>query len=157
MFRSTLLLVSILLFGFQTAHSEAVDKDSKNTQNPSLSDSRQFVSMPEQALNLMRQDMLSHLSTLNEIFGFLASNNLEEAANIAERNMGKSSMGKHRGTNMAPGRLMPIEMRNIAWGMHSAATDFSEAAKQGNLKDTYASLQTLTRSCVACHYGYRTR
>jgi hypothetical protein len=102
--------------------------------------------------------MLDHISALNEIIGYLAENNLDAAANVAESRMGKSSMGKHRATGgMGPGKFMPVEMRNIGWGMHEAATAFSRTAKQGDLKNAYSTLQKVTGSCVACHYSYRTR
>ena len=78
-------------------------------------------------------------------------------AKPAETRMGKSSMGKHRGTGMGPGRYMPLEMRNIGWGMHEAATEFSQLAKKGDTKNAYVALQKITGSCVACHYAYRTR
>ena len=158
MFRSTLLLtISVLLFVFQTAHSEESASDSRNAIESSTSDPRQLVSMPDQTRNLMRKDMLNHLSALNEIIGYLAANNLNAAADVAESKMGKSSMGKHRGTGMGPGRFMPLEMRNIGWSMHNAATEFAQIVKQGDLKSAYSSLQKITSSCVACHYSYRTR
>ena len=52
---------------------------------------------------------------------------------------------------------MPLEMRNIGWSMHEAATDFANIAKQGDVKETYIALQKITSACVACHYSYRTR
>ncbi len=105
----------------------------------------------------MRQDMLDHLSTLNEIMGYLAANDLEAAADVAENKMGKTSMGKHRGSGMGPGRFMPVEMRNIGWGMHEAATEFSQVAQNGDLTGAYGALQKVTSYCIACHYSYRTR
>lgn len=152
-----LLTALILFFSFQTAHSEDLTGDTQNTIEPSSSDSRQFVSMPDRARKLMREDMLSHLSTINEIIAYLSENKLKEAADVAEIKMGKSAMGKHRSTGMGPGRFMTLEMRNIAWGMHEAATEFSKVAKKGNLKNAYSALQNVTSSCVACHYSYRTR
>jgi len=113
--------------------------------------------MPDETSQLMRKDMLDHLSALNEIIGLLAENNLDAVADVAETRMGKSSMGKHRATGMGPGRFMPLEMRNIGWGMHESATELSQAAKEGNLKGAYSALQKVTASCVACHYSYRTR
>jgi hypothetical protein len=153
----TLLALIILLFAFQSAHSaEAVDETRSATISPG-SDHRQLVSMPDETSQLMRQDMLDHLSALNEIIGLLAANNLDAAADVAETRMGKSSMGKHRATGVGPGRFMPLEMRNIGWGMHESATELSEAAKEGNLKGAYSALQKVTTACVACHYSYRTR
>ena len=113
--------------------------------------------MPDEARELMRKDMLDHLSAINEIIGHLAENKLYAAADVAETRMGRSSMGKHRGTGMGPGKFMTPEMRNIGWAMHDAASEFAKTAKQGNLKNTYSALQAITGSCVACHYSYRTR
>ena len=58
--------------------------------------------------------MYDHLSALNEIIGLLAKNKIDAVADVAESRMGKSSMGKHRATDMGPGRFMPPEMRNIS-------------------------------------------
>ena len=149
--------IPLILFASQAAHSEEVINKAQNVESSSGGDTRQLVSMPDQARELMRKDMLDHLSSLNEIIGYLASNNLDAAADVAETKMGRSSMGKHRSTGMGPGRFMPLEMRNLGWGMHDAATEFSKIAKQGNLKSTYSALQKVTSSCVACHYSYRTR
>lgn len=120
-------------------------------------DPRQLVSMPAEARALMRQDMLDHLSTLNEVVGHLANNNLTAAAEVAETRMGNSSMGKHRASGMGPGRFMPLEMRNLGWNMHAAASEFSATAKQGDISAAYRALQNITASCIACHYSYRTR
>ena len=151
------VFISLLLFVSLAAHSEEAIINAQNEESSSGGDTRQLVSMPDQARELMRKDMLDHLSALNEIIGYLASNNLEAAAEVAETRMGRSSMGKHRGTGMGPGRFMPLEMRNLGWGMHDAATEFSKIAKQGDLKSAYSALQKVTSSCVACHYSYRTR
>lgn len=151
------VFISLLLIVSHAAHSEEVINKAQNVESSSGGDTRQLVSMPDQARELMRKDMLDHLSALNEIIGYLASNKLDAAADVAETRMGRSSMGKHRGTGMGPGRFMPLEMRNLGWGMHDAATEFSKVAKQGDLESTYSALQKVTGSCVACHYSYRTR
>ena len=152
-----ILTVSVILFAFQAVHSEEAVAEAGKGIESSDDDYRQFVSMPDQARKLMRQDMQDHLSALNEIIGFLATDDLDAAADVAETRMGRSSMGKHRGSGMGPGRFMPLEMRNIGWGMHDAATEFSKVAKSGDLKGAYSALQKVTSSCVACHYSYRTR
>lgn len=151
------MFVFLLLFAFQTAYSAEAINQVQNVDAFAGRDARQLVSMPDKVREIMRKDMLDHLSALNEIIGNLGSNNLEAAADVAETRMGRSSMGKHRGTGMGPGRFMPIEMRNLGWGMHDAATEFSKITKQGDLKSAYSALQKVTRSCVACHYTYRTR
>ena len=151
------VFISVLLFASQATHSEEAINKTQNAEGSSDGDLRQLVSMPDQARELMRKDMLDHLSALNEIIGYLAENNLDAAADVSETRMGRSSMGKHRSTGMGPGRFMPLEMRNLGWGMHDAASEFSKIAKQGDLKNAYSALQKVTSSCVACHYSYRTR
>ena len=152
-----LVASTLLLATFQSAYSEEATGETRSATSSPDSDQRQLVSMPDEANQLMRKDMLDHLSALNEIIGLLAENNLDAAADVAEIRMGKSSMGKHRATGMGPGRFMPLEMRDIGWGMHESATELSDAAKEGNLKGAYSALQKVTTACVACHYSYRTR
>ena len=153
----TLVASTMLLFTSQSAHSADATGETQSATNSPDSDHRQLVSMPDETKQLMRKDMLDHLSALSEIIGLLAESNLDAAADGAETRMGKSSMGKHRATGMGPGRFMPLEMRNIGWGMHESATELSQAAKEGNLKGAYSALQKVTASCVACHYSFRTR
>lgn len=150
-------LTSVFLCVAQATHSEEANSNTQNAPDSCGGDLRILASMPDQAREIMRKDMLDHLSTLNEIIGYLASSDLDAASDIAETKLGRSSMGKHRGTGMGPGRFMPLEMRNLGWGMHDAASEFSKIAKQGDLKSAYSALQKVTGSCVACHYSYRTR
>lgn len=145
------MVITGTLYAFQTVSAQPENK-TVNSDDPRI-----FVTMPEQARKFMRDDMLDHLTAINEIIGYLAANNFKEAANIAETRMGKSSMGKHRATGMGPGRFMPLEMRNLGWGMHDAASEFAQIAKKGNLKDSQLALQKVMTSCVTCHYSYRTR
>ena len=153
----SLITTTVILFAFHAGYSAAADSDLQSAAASDGTDLRQLVSMPDEARQLMRDDMLDHLAALNEIIGYLAENNLDAAADVAETRMGKSSMGKHRGSGMGPGRFMPLEMRNIGWGMHESATEFSLVAKKGYSKSAYSALQKVTSSCVACHYSYRTR
>jgi len=153
----SLIATTVLFLAFHPAHSEEAASVSQGAEKSPDSDLRQLVSMPDKARQLMRKDMLDHLAALNEIIGYLAEIKLDAAADVAETRMGKSSMGKHRGSGMGPGRFMPLEMRNIGWGMHESATEFSLVAKKGDLKSAYSALQKVTGSCVACHYSYRTR
>lgn len=148
MSNNTVLIITLaLLNGAHVVHSaEASDNDP-----------RQLVSMPAQAEEFMRKDMRDHLSALNEIISHLATSDLAAAADVAENRMGRSSMGKHRASGMGPGRFMPPEMKAIGWGMHDAATEFSDIAKQGDAKRAYGALQKVTGSCVACHHSYRIR
>ncbi|MDH3973313.1 MAG: cytochrome c [Deltaproteobacteria bacterium] len=119
-------------------------------------DERQLVSMPDGVKLVLRLDMISHLSALNEILVNISTGDLDAAAEVAELKLGKSSMGKHRGTGMGPGRFMPQDMHDIAFSMHQAASSFAELAKKkGDLKGVYEALQEITAHCVSCHSAYR--
>lgn len=120
-------------------------------------DTRQWVQMPPAAVAMMGTDMRDHLAALDEIIGLLAAGDLDQAADVAQKRLGTGSMGKHRGSGMAPGRFMPPEMRRLGWSMHSAATDFADVARTGEARDAYVALQGVTRFCVACHAAYRVR
>lgn len=122
-------------------------------------DHRQLVTMPELPRALMRTDMQDHLVALNEIFGFLAENNLAAAAETAEKRLGNSSMGKHAvmARGQGPGRFMPDAMRQMGWDMHAAGSEFAQMAKGGDTTKTYTALQKVMSSCVACHMSFRTR
>ncbi|RKZ53025.1 MAG: hypothetical protein DRR16_24910 [Candidatus Parabeggiatoa sp. nov. 3] len=120
-------------------------------------DQRTFINMPPKAQQLMRQEMLINLTTLTQILSFLAADKLNDAAEIAETQMGRSAMGKHRGTGMGPGRFMSQSMRQTCFNMHNAASEFAQTAKTGNTTQAYAALAKVTATCVACHSTYRTR
>jgi hypothetical protein len=159
MFRSALIsLLATTAIIAHAAYAEVPAASLEGAAPPATSDdSRQLVTMPEQARALMRQDMLGHLTSLNEILGHLATNNLAAAAEVAESRMGNSSMGKHRASGMGPGRFMPLAMRNLGWGMHESVSEFAQIAKKGDVAQAYGALQKVTASCIACHYSYRTR
>ena len=147
----------VLVFTVMTVNGESPTGDPGAENVKQDTDPRQLVSMPARARGFMRDEMLEHMAAVNAIIGYLAANDLEAVAEVAESKMGKSSMGKHRGTGMGPGRFMPLEMRNIGWGMHESASELARVAKEGDLKAAYAALQKVTSACVACHYSYRTQ
>ena len=120
-------------------------------------DARQVVEMPPLQRALMREDMLHHLTALNEVLALLNAGKLEEAAGLAEADMGLSSMGKHAAKTQGrgPGRFMPEAMRGIGIGMHKAASEFAEVARRGDRAAAYQALEPVLGACVACHAGYR--
>ena len=103
--------------------------------------------------------MLDFQTALHSIIGALAERQITEAADIAEKQIGISAMGRHRGApaNARPGMFMPTEMHAIARTMHSAGSDFAKVARSGDITKALSSLQAVTGACVACHRSYRTR
>ena len=149
------LVVTVIVVTFSSMSGFAAE--TQQAEQASSDDKRLFVSMPKKARNLMRKDMLDHMAALNEIIGHLANNDLKAAAKTAETRMGRSSMGKHRGTGMGPGRFMPDAMHSIGRGMHDDASEFAEIANKGDLKAAYVAVQKITGRCVSCHYAFRIR
>ncbi len=152
----SILLISVLSFTAMPAFTEELLESPDENSISITPDTRQLVSIPAEARALMRKDMLDHLSSLNEIIGYLAVNNFDAASETAEKKLGQSSMGKHRDSGFGPGKYMPINMRKLGMGMHQAASEFSSTAKEGDKEKAYQALQKITAACVSCHYSYRT-
>lgn len=128
-------------------------------ESGAVDDKRTLVEMPAETQQILRSMMRDHLLVLSELLGHVADNSLATAAEVAEQRLGKSSMGKHRGTHrgMGPGRFMPKEMKKIGHGMHEAASHFATVAESGDVSESYAALQGIVAACVACHSSYRIR
>jgi hypothetical protein len=136
---------------------EADTGDAGDAVESQFTDLRTLVVMPEKARQILQEDMLDHLATLNEINRYLSENDLIAAAEVAETGMGRSLLSKYQNEEMRPGRYMPKEMREIGWELHNAATRFSITARKGNLSQTLLAYHGITSTCVACHYSFRTR
>ena len=126
-----------------------------NEQIPIADDNRKFVQMPAMPKKIMRQRMLGNLVALTQIIGLLANNKLEDAASVAETQIGNWRIGS--GTGMGPGKYMPTGMRQIGQSMHKSVDEFARIARTGETTKAYAALQNITNVCVACHASYRTQ
>jgi hypothetical protein len=123
-------------------------------------DQRQFVQMPPAAQAVLRAEMIDMQLALHEIVGLLAAGKAKEAAAVAEGRIGNGARGtRHVGQKpgQMPGRHMPETMRQLAWGMHAAGSEFAEIAQGGDAGKALAALPKITGSCVACHATFRTR
>jgi hypothetical protein len=155
----SLLMTAFVLVASCAARGEspAAEPASDFETEAASTDLRKFVEMPEQARQVLREDMLDQFAVLNEIIEYLAKNDLAAAAEVAEDGMGQSLLRKHQDRDFGPARYMPEEMRRMGWNLHEAASNFSQVAKRGNLQATCGALQKITEACIACHYSYRTR
>ena len=120
-------------------------------------DSRQRVEMPTQMREHMLGNMRDHLLVLETITRQLANQQYDEAAEVAEKRLGMSSMQSHGASHMA--QFMPEGMSAIGTEMHHAASRFAIAAQNasidGGLSKAFAALSDVMTQCVACHSGYR--
>jgi len=79
-FGSVVLAMLLATASYSVFSEEAADKPAEAEQPATPVDHRQLVTMPEQSLQFMRQDMLDHMAALNEVMGLLADSKLTEAA-----------------------------------------------------------------------------
>jgi len=120
-------------------------------------DHRVAVTFPADLRTHTLANMRDHLLALQEIQAALASGKFELAADIAEQQLGMSSLTAHGAHEVA--RYMPLGMQQAGSAMHRSASRFSTAALDAgvtnDIKPALAALAEVTGSCVACHAGYR--
>lgn len=120
-------------------------------------DDRQIVKLPDMMKEHMLSNMRDHLLALEEITRYLADEQYEKAAEIAEKRLGMSSLDSHGASHM--GKFMPKQMSNIGTNMHRAASRFALAAKDaelaGGLNKAFSALSEVMQQCVACHSAYK--
>lgn len=141
-------------------HDPAMHRQHMATQPTEQSgDHRQPVVFPEQMKQHTLASMRDHLAALQEIQAALAAAQFDQAADVAERRLGLSSLADHGAHESA--RFMPPGMQSAGGAMHRAASRFStvarDAAVSGDIGAAVAALSEVTAACVSCHNGYRLR
>jgi len=118
-------------------------------------DMRQFVAFPQKLQKKMMSNMRDHMAALNEIMEYMAYDEPEKAAAVAENRLGLGARKAHDTGNLA--KYMPDGMRQAGFNMHSAASRFAQIARKGDAESAYEALTEVTSACVECHAGYRIR
>lgn len=123
-------------------------------------DERELVQLPPMMRDHMLTNMRDHLAALDGILLALAEGRGNDAAAIAERRLGMSSLDNHGASHMAP--YMPVAMRDIGTSMHRAASRFARLAEIADLdpspagqRKVHAALQAITAACTGCHAAFR--
>lgn len=122
-------------------------------------DARVLATLPPAAVEVLRAEMLGNTITVNGILALVSEGKIKEAGVKAEKELGVSTMGRHRDKpfDARPGPHMPPAMHAVAMDGHKAASEFARIAATGNTKKTIAALPLLTEACVGCHAAYRIR
>jgi hypothetical protein len=125
-------------------------------------DARQLVKLPEPMQEHMLGNMRDHLASLNEIIGDVRDGKFDEAAKVAERRLGMSSLTAHDAAHMAP--FFPKPMQDMGTSMHRAGSrlvivlqDASITPNVQAMQDVDRALHEITTACTACHAAYRIR
>lgn len=149
------VICSAALMGSAHAGAQPPDHHAMNAMN----DGRQRVEMPPALRAHMLANMRLHLVALGEIQTALAAGHFDQAADIAENQVGLSSLEAHGASHLAP--YMPKNMRELGMAMHRSASRFArvaqEAAVTNDLPRAVTALGELTQKCTACHATYRVR
>ena len=120
-------------------------------------DARQFVKLPPHLRKHMMANMRDHLMALESITRLLSAGRYDDAADMADKRLGLSSIRAHGGNKLAP--FMPKGMLAIGKSMHQAASRFVITARNAGVEqDPSAALDGLSKvmqRCVACHASYR--
>jgi hypothetical protein len=116
-------------------------------------DNRIGVAFSEPLKQQLMSNMRDHMVALSEILGHMAYDDLNQAAEVAEKQLGLSA--KHAHGTAKLGKYMPPEMRQAGYNMHSAASYFAKVAKTGDAESAYEALAELSVTCVECHAAYK--
>ncbi|MFO1414233.1 MAG: hypothetical protein U1F10_10080 [Burkholderiales bacterium] len=120
-------------------------------------DARQLVAFPEPMRAHTLANMRDHLLALQEIDAALSRDDFDQAAGVAEKRLGMSSLELHGAAHIA--QFMPKGMQDIGTQMHRAASQFAVAAQNAavtkDLRPALAALGAVMQQCVACHAAYR--
>jgi len=120
-------------------------------------DARIAVAFPAELRQHTLSNMRDHLQALAEIQGYLAAHNFDRAADVAELQLGMSSLSLHGAHDVA--KYMPKGMQDAGTAMHRSASQFALAAKEASIDHdvprALGALTKVTQACVGCHAGYR--
>ena len=120
-------------------------------------DGRIPVKFPPMLKEHTLANMRDHLQTLSQIQTYLAAQDFDRAADIAEKRLGMSSLSLHGAHDVAP--YMPKGMQDAGTAMHRSASQFAvatqEAAIDHDVPRALAALNKVTQACIACHATYR--
>lgn len=119
----------------------------------SEADSRVMVELPSALKEHTLKNMRGHLVVIDQLLMLLAEDKMDEASDLAEAELGMSSLTKHGASHVAA--YYPEGMRQAGSAMHKSASQFSRVAQEGDLLAAYKSLRGITAACNACHAGYR--
>jgi len=106
------------------------------------------VAFPAELKQHTLSNMRDHLRALAEIQGYLAAHDFDRAAEVAEFQLGMSSLSLHGAHEVA--KYMPKGMQDAGTAMHR-----KEASIDHDVPRALGALTKVTQACVGCHAGYR--
>lgn len=117
---------------------------------------RSPIDMPPPVATALRGEMVDLLGAMRQVFALSGEGKNAEAADLAEKLLGRTAMGSHAG-NVRPGMFMPPEMRAIAQMLHQNASDWSFALRIGDRQRADAAFAQVLGTCTGCHQSFQLR
>jgi hypothetical protein len=150
-------LACVGVVGYALLASAQTHQHDTAAPSANQADARQLVKFPEPMRLHTITSMRDHLLALQEIDVALSKNDFDNAARVAERRLGMSSLELHGAAHIAP--FMPQGMQGIGTQMHRSASRFAieaqNASVSNDVRPALAALGTVMQQCVACHAAYR--
>ncbi len=116
-------------------------------------DKRMMVELPAPMKTHMLQNMRGHLVVIDQLILLLSEEKLDEASELAEFELGMSSLDKHGASHIAP--YYPKGMQQAGTAMHKSASQFARVAEEGDVLVAFKALRKITAACNNCHAGYK--
>ena len=116
-------------------------------------DERMMVELPAPMKTHMLQNMRGHLVVIDQLILLLSEEKLDEASDLAEAELGMSSLNKHGASHIAP--YYPKGMQQAGTAMHKSASQFARVAQEGDVLVAFKALRKITAACTGCHAGYK--
>lgn len=114
------------------------------------------VDMPPNVATALRGEMVDLLVAMRQVFVLSGEGKNIEAADLAEKLLGRTAMAQHGG-NVRPGMFMPPQMRALAQGLHQNASDWAFALRTGDRLRADAAFAQVLGSCAGCHQSFQLR
>jgi cytochrome c556 len=118
-------------------------------------DPRTPIEMPPDLRSAFLEHMRHHMDSLDDVMAQLAAADFKGAAKVAREQLVP-------GSGAGFGRYLPVEFREMGFGMHRAAADFAEVADAvpaqptaADWRKTMEALHMISFHCRACHSAFR--
>lgn len=149
-----MVAAGVLISGASFAADGSPMREMTHKMGGQTPDERVELKLPEAMKVMQKKMMRSHLDTVAEITGALASNDLSKASALAKDRLGWSPEEEQRCETVGK---MTGEKDFVSFGkaVHKTADELSAASAAGDRDRSLALLSSLIRNCNACHEKFR--
>lgn len=148
------LAAGVLMSGAAFAADTSPMQEMMHKMGGAKPDERIELKLPDAMKVMQKKMMRSHLDTIAEITGAIATNDMTKASSIAKEKLGWSPEEEQR-CNMVGKMTGEKDFVNFGMAVHKTADELSAAASTGDKDRSLALLSKLIRNCNACHEKFR--